>query len=297
VIVDAHTHAFPTVAWGHEWQRMLGVDDPRRSGQIDELSRRLAAGGIDHAVVLLNVRSGELAKELTATRDLSQSEIRDQVQAQILKLNRWGLELGAADGRFLPFVGVNVQFMNPDELVAEIDYGHTHGARGVKIIPPSMQVYADDPLLEPVVRRCAELRLPLLTQSGTGGGPPPEPGADSYGRPARWAPALRKYPSLTLILAHLGLGYEDDVVTLCTENRNVFTDTSLRLSRLGRPGQPSPTDIAQLIRRIGVDHVLFGTNYPFVDPAAYVERLQDLPLSDHEQTQVAGANFARLMGI
>jgi hypothetical protein len=292
VIVDAHAHAFPTVEWGHEWQRMLGVPEPRRSGQIDELGALMDAAPIDRTVVLLNARSGEYFAELTAA-GVPEDEARERVRTQIFELNRWGVELGARDPRFLPFVGVNVRFMSAAEIIAEIEELAARGAQGVKIIPPSMQVYADDELLWPVYARCADLGLPLLSQSGTGGGPPPHPGADSFGRPARFDTALREFPGLTLILAHMGHGYEEDIVELCARHDHVYTDTSLRLSRLGREGHPTPEELVALIRRIGSDRVLLGTNYPFVDPVSYRRRLESLPLTDGERTLVAGENFLR----
>lgn len=298
MIVDAHAHAFPTAEAGRQWQRFLGVTEPRRTGQIDELAERVDAAGIDRAVVLLNARSGELHAELVAAGELDEDAIRERVRRQIFELNAWGCELGASDARFLPFVGVNVRYLSPAELVHEIDRGVERGARGVKIIPPSMQVYADDPLLRPVLARCVELRLPLLSQSGSGGGPPPRPGADHFGRPGRWDSVLREFGSdLTLILAHMGRGYEADVVALCAAHERVYTDTSLRLSGLGRPGEPTPDELVALIRRIGVDRVLLGTNYPFVDPVAYVARLEALPLTDDERAHVAGENFVRAVGV
>jgi predicted TIM-barrel fold metal-dependent hydrolase len=295
VIVDAHAHAFPTVAWGHEWQRMLGVGEPRRSGQIDELAAIMDAASIDRTVLLLNARSGEYHEELLAA-GVEEDDALERVRAQILELNRWGLEAAAADRRFLPFVGVSVRFQTEAQIVAEIDALAARGAKGVKIIPPSMLAYADDPRLWPVYERCAALGLPLLSQSGSGGGPRPDPDADHYGRPARWDAALREFPSLTVILAHLGHGYEEDIVELCARHDHVYTDTSLQLSRLGRDGHPTPEQLVALIRAIGSDRVLLGTNYPFVDPGAYVARLDELPLTDAEKAGVAGENFVRAVG-
>ncbi|MDA0159235.1 amidohydrolase family protein [Solirubrobacter ginsenosidimutans] len=294
MIVDAHAHAFPTEASGHEWQRLLGVDEPRRTGEIGELAEIVTEAGIDRTVVLLNVRAGERFAELQAA---GAPDAREQVREQLFALNRWGCRLGREDARFLPFIGVNVRFLSPAELVEEIDRGVAEGARGVKIIPPSMRVYADDPLLRPVVQRCCELGLPLLSQSGSGGGDPPAPGADHYGRPGRWDAVLREFADLKLILAHLGHGYEEDIVRLCASHEHVYTDTSMRLSRLGQPGQPTEAELVALIRRIGAERVLLGTNYPFVSPAAYVARLGELPFTDAERALVGGENFVRAVGV
>jgi predicted TIM-barrel fold metal-dependent hydrolase len=293
MIVDAHTHAFPDEHFGMDWQHSVGVREPKRTGHIDELGNLMEQAGIDRAVVLLWARAGELHERLAAAGELSEGEVRERVRAQIDEYNRWGCELARRDQRFLAFVGINVRYLAAEEIAGEIDGLVAAGASGVKIIPPSMRLYADDPALRPVFARCAELGLPILSQSGSGGGEPPYPGADHYGRPGRWAPVLREFPDLTVILAHSGLGYEEDVVALAADHERLFTDTSLRLSRLGRPGHPTPEELVGLYRRIGVEHVLFGTNFPFVDPVAYRRKLDALPFDDAERELVAGANFLR----
>lgn len=295
MIVDAHTHAFPDEHLGMRWQQMLGVREPKRTGHIDELRNLMEQAGIDRAVILLWARSGELHERLAAGGELAEEEIRERVRAEIDTYNRWGCELARDDERFLAFVGINVRYLAEDEIAGRIDDLVAAGASGVKIIPPSMRLYADDPALVPVFARCAELGLPILSQSGSGGGEPPYPGADHYGRPGRYARVLREFPDLILILAHTGHGYEEDIVGLAAGHERLFTDTSLRLSRLGRPGNPTPEELVDLYRRIGVEHVLFGTNFPFVDPVAYRRKLDALPFDDAERELIASGNFLRAL--
>jgi predicted TIM-barrel fold metal-dependent hydrolase len=59
-------------------------------------------------------------------------------------------------------------------------------------------------------------------------------------------------------------------------------------------------DIAQLIDVLGVDHILFGSDYPhpegLADPCSYVDHLPD-GLSDSDVAAVMGGNLGRLMGV
>jgi hypothetical protein len=158
-----------------------------------------------------------------------------------------------------------------------------------------MRLYANDPLLLPVYEACEALRLPIVSQSGSGGGPAPAPGADHYGSPRFWDDVLGTFPRLQVQLAHLGHGYEDDLVELVARRPGVTTDTSLRLSGLGREGRQTADELVALIRRIGVERVLFGTNYPFVDPVRYRETLEALPLDDAERRLIAFENAARVL--
>lgn len=296
-VVDAHVHAFPDWTVGMAWQAYIGVHEPKRSGACSELFRIMDDGGIDRAVLLLYPRSSEQYEQLVreAGPEPDEEEIRQLVVSEIHILNLWGCEMAESYPRLIPFVGVNPRFQTAAEYLVALDELVGLGARGVKLIPPSMRMYADDRRLLPLYQRCQELKLLILSQSGSGGGPPPKPGADHYGRPRYWERVLATFPELTVILAHLGLGYEDDLVELARRYPNVYADTSLRLSGLGKPGRWTAEQLVDLVRRIGADRVLLGSNYPFTDPAVYAQVLEQLPLSAEEREAIAGGNFARLM--
>lgn len=286
---DAHTHAFPTKEAGETFQAYVGVDSPKRTGAIDELDGLLREGGLEQAIVLLIPRTAELAEELVRA-GVPQDEIRERVRLTIENHNAWGCSLTESGERFIPFVGIDVRFMSPSQIRSEISLRAATGARGVKIIPPSMQLYANDPLLAPVYEECSRLGLPLLSQSGRGGMAPPTPGMDPFGRPRYFAEVLEQYPDLTLILAHMALGFEDELIALTAKFERVFTDTSLRLSGLGKPGQWTVDELVRTVRRMGVGRVMLGSNYPFTNPSVYARIFADLPFDDHEKEMIGSGN-------
>ena len=59
-------------------------------------------------------------------------------------------------------------------------------------------------------------------------------------------------------------------------------------------------DIAALIDAMGVDHILFGSDYPhpegLAEPCSYVDHLPE-GLSDDDVAKIMGGNLGRLMGI
>jgi uncharacterized protein len=114
--------------------------------------------------------------------------------------------------------------------------------------------------------------------------------------PNRFEAVARSYPRLKLVLAHLGMGAEQDTARLTNKYANVFTDTSLRLHEVGQPGGWSLKETAETFRRIGVDRVLFASNYPFVSQADYVAVMENLPLSDDERQRIGAQNFDRVYG-
>jgi predicted TIM-barrel fold metal-dependent hydrolase len=58
-------------------------------------------------------------------------------------------------------------------------------------------------------------------------------------------------------------------------------------------------DLGALAELIGVDHVLFGSDYPhpegLAEPASYVDELVDM--ADDDVRKIMGANLARLMNV
>jgi uncharacterized protein len=126
----------------------------------------------------------------------------------------------------------------------------------------------------------------VLSQSGASRKSDEE---EAWGHPEYFDAVLAAYPSVTVQLAHLGIGAEDDVAVLTSRFPNVVADTSMQL------GAGPPDEIVAIIRRIGTDRVLFGTNYPLVDQSACVAIFEALPLTDAERHQIGYENASRLL--
>src|SRR5439155_24580385 len=109
-----------------------------------------------------------------------------------------------------------------------------------------------------VCREADRRSLPVISQSG---GRQP----DNPAQPANFELVLVAYPNCRVVLAHVGMGAEEEVARLANTYPNLYTDTSYWLGLVGQPGQFTPAEAADLFRRIGVDRVLFGTNYPICD--------------------------------
>jgi predicted TIM-barrel fold metal-dependent hydrolase len=294
-VIDAHVHAFPDAPTGRAWQEDVGFA-AIRPGTIDDLTSRMRAAGIGRAILLLFHRS---ARRYRALRDdpaqaRSDAELRLIVRDELRALNRWGCELALRDARFVPFVGVDPGFLDPDELVAEIAAGAAAGARGVKIVPPAMARYPDDDALRPVFAICVELGLTVLSQSGGGGSATPGP-RGHFGRPAGWHAVLERHPSLRVILAHLGRGYSDELIELVDRHPGAHSDLSLTLRHPHEPDEPDLDAIRRLVRRLGPERVLFGTNYPIGDPVEHRVRFDALRLTPAESAAIGATNAERLL--
>jgi uncharacterized protein len=184
----------------------------------------------------------------------------------------------------------------------EIQARMAQGAAGIKILPMYIGVYPDDPKMAVMWEEANRRELAVLTLAVA---QVPAEGLAKIGvserftdihHPSRFEEVARSYPRLKLVLAHLGMGAEQDTIRLANKYPNVFTDTSLRLHDVGQPGGWSTREAAEMFRRIGVDRVLFASNYPFVSQADYVAVMEKLPLSDDERRRIGSRNYDRVYG-
>ena len=114
--------------------------------------------------------------------------------------------------------------------------------------------------------------------------------------PGTFEPILREYPRCRIVLAHMGSGAEAEVARLTKLYPNLFCDTSMWLDHIDKPGGPSMAEAVRVFRDIGTDRILFGTNYPIMDPCEFVNIILRMPLTENERHQILVDNFARAYG-
>ena len=97
-----------------------------------------------------------------------------------------------------------------------------------------------------------------------------------------------RYPAAKIILGHMGHGniiYINGAIDVAERNANVYLETS---------GMPMHTKIAEAMRRVGPDKVLFGSDAPFHEIGVEVRKVQVSGLSDEDVTRVLERNARKL---
>lgn len=105
-------------------------------------------------------------------------------------------------------------------------------------------------------------------------------------------PFLNDYPEVSLILAHIGCGWDGDLthqVRAIQQSRygNVFADTSSARSI-------TPKLIEWAVREIGADRVLFGTDTPLYHASMQRIRIDHADLSDQDKKLILRDNAIKL---
>lgn len=173
-----------------------------------------------------------------------------------------------------------------------------YGLRGLKLDPALQQFdVADRRLAYPVYQSCAELGIPVLMHCGLSWAPH---GKAALAHPLALEPVVQDFPDLQLVIAHFGWPWVSEAVMLAVKHRNVHLDTSVLYS-----GSPSDS-LGQVIANLGGPDVLdrslpgqivFGSNYPRVDPKRVSWAVSELGLRPAMEQRVRHGNAARLLGM
>lgn len=154
---------------------------------------------------------------------------------------------------------------------------------GVKLHPVMHRYPADIKATFRLLERVAPLGFPVLSHGET----------ESYAAPARLRRLAEAFPSLAVITAHFGAGgggqtHEAlDAIQDC-KTGNLYTD--MGTARAIRTGI-----IAQVVRAIGAERVLFGTDSPLYEPMAFPALLAAADITDAERELIAHGNAERLI--
>ena len=119
------------------------------------------------------------------------------------------------------------------------------------------------------------------------------------GEPGSWpmdfVPFADRYPTVQLILSHLGCGADGKLdhqvrAVKAAKHRNIWTDTSSQTSIL-------PGLIEWAVQEIGSDRVLFGTDSPCYFSAAQHARITHAEIDDGAKQAILRGNATRLFGL
>ncbi len=183
----------------------------------------------------------------------------------------------------------SVDLRRPMQAVAELRRRVTEdGFRGLRLLPWLWELAPDDRLYYPLYAACVELGVPFCLQVGHTGPLMPS----EFGRPI---PHLERvaldFPELTIVAGHIGAPWTAEMVFLARKFDNVYIDTSAY-----RPSR-YPAELVDLLRSGGRRKVLFGSNWPMINPSSCLSQLPALGLDDEATRMFLHDNAARVFGI
>jgi hypothetical protein len=298
--IDAHVHTYPSREIGR--QAMMGTGRTDYGGTPDELLEVMSRGHITHAVMVnmtpvADMRDAALEKVphgiSTQDRAAEEERIQGALIGRLKRRNQWTCQVSREHPELIAFIGLDPS-MSEDELLQEIEACRGQGARGIKLHPGAQRFYPADPRLAPVYTTAQELGWPIIFHSGAfalG-----QMRSDFAALP-HFREVIAAYPRLRFVLGHMGFG---DFKT-CAELSGAYANVMFDCCYVINGTEPSPSltneEAAAAIRLAGSDRVMFGSDYPWFDPALDARRISNLALSDNEKRRVLYENAATVLGI
>ncbi len=173
-----------------------------------------------------------------------------------------------------------------EEVLAEATRIRDLGLLGVKFHPEYQEFGILEDRLSPMWERLAELKLPVLFHAGSDIG---FLGITPHSRPADFARLAERFPGLTIICAHMGGWRNWDQVEQDLAGAPVYLDTSF-----SKGWMPDQQQFERIIRKHGVDKVLFGTDSPWSPLDQALREVEETSLSPQEKQAIFYGNAARL---
>jgi predicted TIM-barrel fold metal-dependent hydrolase len=305
--VDTHLHMYPSRAEGEWWKAGYEIWEYGKgtvrwsedAGTLEETTAALDRGGFAHGVVLNLFAAGPFRQQYESTlppdmdaaqRARALAEFDVTIGERYVAFNRWLMDTLAGVPALTGFVAMDPWALPPERNVAHLREMAERGARGVKLHPVLQKFEPNETRLHPVYQACREIGLAVLSHTG-----PARDGAPFAEVPA-FAPMLAEFPGLTVVLAHLGGGKWRDTLAVARAFPQVAFDLCEIIEWAGAPGAPTAAELATLIRDIGPERVVLGSDYPWYEPARTAELVESLPvLSRAEKDAILGENAARIL--
>ncbi|MCW2954142.1 MAG: hypothetical protein JWQ48_3312 [Conexibacter sp.] len=172
------------------------------------------------------------------------------------------------------------------------------GLVGLKLDPSLQQFAIDDPeRAMPVYEAAAELGIPVLIHCGMSWA---ERGRTAMANPLLLESVVQRLPELRVVIPHMGWPWVGEALALALKHRNVYLDTSVLFSGTPSESLKHVVDVVlghELIDRSIPRQVLFGSNYPRVDPKRAAWAVRELGFRPKLEQRIFHDNARDLLNI
>lgn len=200
---------------------------------------------------------------------------------QVTSINNFVAKEGKNDSIFMPFATLHPD-MTKEELRAEISRFHTLDMKGVKL-HPDFQEFAIDSDRAYKIFEELDGSIPIQLHTGDK--------RKTFSHPSQMVKAANDFPHIRFIAAHLGGYTEWEDAKLYENANNVYFDSSSSLAFL------SSQKANNLISLLGVDRIMFGTDFPMWNYEGELELLYKLNLSKENLQKILFHNANKFMNL
>ena len=268
MIIDIHTHIFPDFIAQKAVQSLKdgiknikGTDfEPCGNATQSNLLQLMRNNNIDLSVIMPVVTSPSSTESIN-------------LFAESVSTNE----------KLISFAGFHPLCDNAVQYLSELK---SRGFKGIKIHPEFQKLYIDSDKSVKIFKVAESLDLFVLIHSGEDIGLPPP----VHCTPERLKNLLKEVSGKNIIAAHLGGWNMWDDVEKYLVGTNINFDTAF-ISKFISKEQSK-----RIILSHGTDKILFGSDYPWENPADTLAFLDSLGLSNEDMDKITHKNALKIFG-
>jgi predicted TIM-barrel fold metal-dependent hydrolase len=203
------------------------------------------------------------------------------VEEQIAVFNRQGNDdildqVHKYPNRFTGFAVANPWY--GEIAVEELERALQEGLCGLKLQPVIQGFSMNDPIVYPLIDVAAHHRVPVYAHTGTA----------HFGEPFKLVELARYYPEVTFIMGHSGSSdFWSDLGRSHQFAPNILFETS----------RNGPAKYTNMIRNIGADYIVFGSNAPESLYPLELASIREMITDPGELEKILGLNMQRVLGL
>ena len=163
-----------------------------------------------------------------------------------------------------------------------------YGFVGAHLYPHWCGLPPDHAKYYPYYTKCAELEIPIMMQVGHNLVYSRERRLPSVGRPICLDQVAIDFPELKLLGIHIGVPWTDEMISMCWKHENVFTAGDAYAPKYW------PESFVHYANSYGKEKVLFGTDWPVIDPERAVKEIDELGFRDDAKQLLMRDNALRV---
>ena len=165
------------------------------------------------------------------------------------------------------------------------------GFVGAHFYPHWFAMPPDAARMYPYYAKCCELDIPIMMQVGQNLVYTRSRRLPSVGRPIALDPVAIDFPELKLIGIHIGVPWTEEMIAMCWKHDNVYTAGDAYAPRYW------PAPFVHYLNSYGRDKVMFGTDWPVIDPERAVAEVDELGLKPESRQRLLRDNALGVFGL
>lgn len=280
MIIDFHTHTFPAKSSEKILAKLAKLSHTKyfTDGSTDGLQASMEEASVTYSVNLPVMTSMEQVEKINGSMILNKDLLKEK--------------------GVITFGGMHPDYQNYKKELFRLK---EHGIPGIKLHPAYQNIDIDDIRMMRIIDAASELGLIVLTHAGIDIGI----NDHNYASVRQILKVIDEVHPEKFILAHMGNWSCWDDVERDLAGAPVWFDTAFSIGPVTpddeRSQEPylsynlTDNDFVRIVKKHGTDKILFATDSPWESQKDYVERMNQMALTEQEKQQIFSDNAKLLL--